>query len=55
MTAINSFVEEIQYSFDNKTFIKIKCSKPKSKTSDLVHIYIRPILTKLKTFLSKKA
>lgn len=52
MTAINSFVEEIQYSFDNKTFIKIKCSKPKSKTSDLVHIYIRPILIKNDTKLS---
>ena len=52
MTAINLFVEEIQYSFDNKTFIKIKCSKPKSKTSDLVHIYIRTILIKNETKLS---
>ena len=52
MIEVRSFRGAIQESFDNKTFIRITLSKPKFKSSDLLNVYVRPIMVKNEVLLS---
>lgn len=52
MKEVHAFRAAIENSFENKTFVRITLSKPKFKSSDLLNVYVRPIMVKNEVMLS---